>query len=70
MSKVRTIAEVIADLQGYDQTEKIAVQWWIEADFEEYEDKNQALSLTQDYLDYLNPNLIDYVDNEYKGESK
>ena len=69
MKKVRTVAEVIESLKGYDQNEKIAVQWWMDVDFQGYEDTNQALSLAQTYLDNLNPDITDYVDDLYEGET-
>jgi hypothetical protein len=70
MKEVRTVAEVIESLKGYDQNEKIAVQWWMDVDFQGYEDVNQALSLAQTYLDNLNPDITDYVDDLYEEASK
>ena len=70
MKEVRTVAEVIENLKGYDQNEKIAVQWWMDVDFPGYEDTNQALSLAQTYLDNLNPDITDYVDDSYEEASK
>lgn len=67
--KVKTIAEVIESLQGYDPNELVAVNWWIDIDFEEFEDKEQALRLAQEYLNNLNPEITSYVDDYYK-ESK
>jgi hypothetical protein len=66
--KVKTIAEVIENLKGYNQDELIAVNWWLDIDFEEYEDKAQALKLVQDYLNALNPDIQAYVDDYYKGK--
>lgn len=70
MKEVRTVAKVIESLKGYDQNEKIAVQWWMDVDFQGYEDVNQALSLAQTYLDNLNPDITDYVDDLYEEASK
>lgn len=67
--KVRLISEVIAELQEYPQSEMIAVNWWLESDFEEeYKDVKEALQLTQNYLNGLNPELTSFVDDYYEGE--
>lgn len=64
--KVKTIAEVIEDLKGYNSDELIAINWWIDIDFEDYEDKAQALRLAQEYLNNLNPEITSYVEDYYK----
>jgi len=66
--KVKTIAEVIENLKGYNQDEPIAISWWLDIDFEEYENKVQALKLAQEYLDNLNSDIQNYVDDYYKGK--
>ena len=61
--QVQTIKQVINRLKKYELNSKIAVNWWLEDDFQDgYDDVNKALELAQDYLDTLNPALVEYVD--------
>ena len=62
-AQVQTIKQVIKRLKQYELNSKIAVNWWLEDDFQDgYDDVNRALELAQDYLDTLNPELVEYVD--------
>lgn len=65
--KVKTIREAIEALKEYpDLDQPIAINWWLKEDFEDYfKGVIKAIGLAQDYLDHLNPDLIDYVENEY-----
>lgn len=64
---MKTVGEVIARLQSqYQADDLIAVNWWSEEDFEGYADKEQAIKLAQDFLDFLNADLTSYVSSEYE----
>lgn len=67
--KVKTIAEVIEDLKGYNPNELIAINWWIDIDVEDYSDKEQALRLAQEYLNSINGDVLSYVEDYYKDWS-
>ena len=68
---MKTVGEVIARLQNnYRADDLIAVNWWSGEDFEGYADKERALKLAQDFLDFLNPELTDYVSAEYEREGE
>jgi hypothetical protein len=66
-NRIHTVEEVIRLLVMDTRPEdKIAVNWWSEADFAEYNNIDKALRLAQDYLDNLNPDLTQYVEAEYE----
>ena len=67
---IATASEAIKLLQQLNPEESLVITWWGEADFKEYKDPDQAMSLTDDAIDNCIGHVNDYVESQYTDEEE